>query len=464
MIILYRCPNCHSVIERKSEEDEMIALAPQKACFICGICNNVIPASDVLSGRYDIKPSENSNAKLLLCIAKLLILIPIVVLKKFLIKLKQLMMTQISMKSMLKRPNFINNCYHCREETMIWEFETLLDKLSSEHRPGFVYRGQVRDYGALLPSGYRNIVDMTRSAFDRQGEESLHNRGQYYRPLLPHSQWPQSELKKIDFVSLCRAQLGYLLSQLFCQHCCLPTEGIDVSIDHAIAAFFAIFDYAANDYVGDSNRPGVIFRIDGMNEQSLSLGHLKEIDFYTCPFYCGGAEILSLLGRCVTQSQCLQSFREYFREKDNMEMTLKNWSDIRRKRPIELIRLPEKDLICGRVMIQNAGLVFPDSLLPSYFNSQSFPPPPGKTWNGPHCVEDLSKNNAVQVFYFHQKASNRKKLMFDPKAIFPSEDPLRLLLSRIITEMSGGGDTLTMTLTMQGNSVFMSGDDKNMPR
>ena len=349
-----------------------------------------------------------------------------------------------------------------RRDNTLWEFDVLLDKLSSEHRPEYVYRGQVRDYATLLPSGYRPIVDMRHSPFYRREDTSLHSRGKVFRPLLSNSLWPESGRRQIDFVSLCRAHLGYPLSQLFCQHCCLPTEGLDVTEDIDIAAFFAIYDYQAGDYVSEVEQPGVMIRINVGDKSPLSMQLLKEIDFYSCPFYVSGVEILDLLGRCQTLSEARESFGTYYYKKNALELTNADWDDLRKSRPLELLALPAVEVPKSRVMMQRGGLVFPDSLLPRWFDAQPSPPPPGKTWDGPQCIEDLAQNDAVEIFFFRHHPGNRMKVMREPSAIFPAEDPIRSLLSGAVSAMAGGFPTVV--LAWQDTSMFMTGDEEDLLR
>ncbi len=348
--------------------------------------------------------------------------------------------------------------------TQIWEFGALLEMLKSQHGSNYVYRGQNRHYCSLLTSGYRNIVDMTYPPVtDLRSASSLYSRGRVFRPLLPNSLWPEAGRKRIDFVSLCRAQFGYLVSQLFCQHCCLPSEGLDVSDDFEVAAFFAIFDYGHDMYVEEATSPGAIYRITVGEHQALSLGQLKETDYYSCPFFVRGADVFNLLGRCGTETSSNRSFGAYFEQKLNLELTLENPDDIRRQRPLELIEFPESEVRNGRVMKQSAGLVFPDVVLPRAFEQYSFPPPRGKTWDGPQCVEDLAQSPVVEAFFFRHDAMNSRRLNRDPHGIFPRADPLRRLLSNLISAISAG-NFMTPTLAIQDTSVFGIGDEKELPR
>lgn len=341
----------------------------------------------------------------------------------------------------------------------------LIDRLNDQHRPSYVYRGQVKDYGSILPSGYRSRVNTAFPLITPSAEAALHNRGKLFRCLAPNSLWPESERKQVDFVSLCRAYLGYPLSQLFCQHCQLPAEGIDVTRDVSLAALFAIYDFAQDRYVSSADECGVIYRIDITGARSPTLQDLKRTDFYTCPFFLDGAESLYRLGRCDDLHETLASFHDFFRRWQEIELDtalFKSWDDVRSNRPIELLRFPERDISRSRVRMQQAGLVFPDSLLPRSLEAHAHPPPPGRTWDGPHCIEDLAFSDKIETFHFHHLPDNRQVVTHSPHAIFPKEDPIVYAMSRIISTMSGG--TLAIPIVQQDTSVFEPGDERRLPK
>src|SRR6266404_6390308 len=107
---LYRCPRCDSVIERYPEVDELMQLVPEKGKYQCGICGHFMPASEVLSGRHDIKNPESE--------------VP------------------------------------AASETQLPTLSDVLAKLKVEHINGYVYRGQPKEWpGPLLSSVYRGMVN-----------------------------------------------------------------------------------------------------------------------------------------------------------------------------------------------------------------------------------------------------------------------------------------------------------------
>lgn len=336
----------------------------------------------------------------------------------------------------------------------------LVDRLNTQHRPTYVYRGQIKDYGSVLPTGYRSRVNTEFPLMTPSTGAALHNRGRLFRCLASNSLWPESERRQVDFVSLCRAHLGYPLSQLFCQHCQLPTEGIDVSRNASLAALFAIYDFANDRYISSAAECGVIYRIDISGVSSPTLQDLKRIDFYTCPFFVDGAELLSTLGKCDDLDATIASFHDFFRRRQEIDLDaalFKNWDDVRSNRPIELLRFSERDINRSRVRMQQAGLVFPDSLLPRAFQAHAVPPPPGKTWEGPHCVEDLAFSDRIETFPFRHAPDNRQAITHSPHAIFPKEDPIAYAMSRLISTMAGG--TLAVPIVHQDTSVFSPGDE-----
>lgn len=64
---------------------------------------------------------------------------------------------------------------------------------------------------------------------------------------------------------------------------------------------------------------------------------LRVTDFYSCPLYASGVEILNLFGRCATQPDSLGSLAAYFREWQRRDLDVENLPDIRKNRPLELI-------------------------------------------------------------------------------------------------------------------------------
>ncbi|MBU0909160.1 MAG: FRG domain-containing protein [Proteobacteria bacterium] len=355
---------------------------------------------------------------------------------------------------------FINTT-KIRDES-IYEFEDLLDKIRDEHQDHYVYRGQQRDYGSILPSGYRSIVKMDYPLIVPSTGSSLHGRGTSYRYLAANSLWPEGSRKVVDFVSLCRAQLGYPLSQLFCQHCQLPTEGIDVTHNSDIAALFAIFNYRNHQFVSNAEGVGVLYRFNISGSSTPTLDALKRTDFYTCPFFLDGIGVLSLLGLCEDMSQTLNSFQHYFNVKLEHEIdpTLKSWDEVRESRPIELLKFPKHEILRSRVHMQRAGLIFPDSLLPRMFLAHPVPPPVGKTWEGPHCIEDIALSNCIEKFLFRHSLNNRDKIDLNPAAVFPKRDPIALALSNLITTIAGGLGAVPMVI--QDTTLFTPGDEDGL--
>ncbi len=61
-------------------------------------------------------------------------------------------------------------------------------------------------------------------------------------------------------------------------------------------------------------------------------------------------------------------------------------------------------------MRQRAGLIFPDVLLPQWYETTSIPPPRGKIWDGPQCIEDLAESHVVETFLFRHGMGNRARI------------------------------------------------------
>jgi hypothetical protein len=113
-------------------------------------------------------------------------------------------------------------------------------------------------------------------------------------------------------------------------------------------------------------------------------------------------------------------------------------------------------------MMQKAGLVFPDVLLPRALEQAPVPPPRGRTWNGNQCIEDLATNPTSERFLFRHAPHNAQATELAPHDVFPATDALRTLLTDMIWAM--GGANLTQVITLSDTTVFSPKDPKKIVR
>ncbi|MGD8781974.1 MAG: FRG domain-containing protein [Ignavibacteria bacterium] len=326
---------------------------------------------------------------------------------------------------------------YCEKNKTVWYLKDLIEKLKSEHNDKFVYRGQNQEFIPLIPSFYRSLVDKHRG-FHRNGYVSLFNRGDYFYETYTNYNINEKFIKRLNFLKLSLHLFGIPLGNLFCQHCGVPTEGLDVTKDIMVAALFAIYNYNKKKYVENSNANGVIYRIDTKTKKIDSLSQVKEFDSFDCPFYLDGTSILSLINNCDSIEESINSYKEY----QIRHSYLTSVADIEEKkynyyRPIELLKLPQNELKIGRVFKQKAGLIFPDFLIDQIEDGRTFPHFEGKPWRGCFSIEDLSKCINVERFLFYHVKENEKCINSDPVEIFPKNDPIKSLMLNILTAQYG---------------------------
>jgi len=382
--ILYRCPECHSVLIRDSELDAMIAVAPSKATYECSICHHFTPASDILSGKYDLQRIDQARVPAL--------------------------------------------------RSSLPSLPEVLDKLEQEHDPSYVYRGQIREWRApLIPSANRGMVSPEPATAWLPGMR-LRGRGNMFHEQLPPSpsNLTKEKADRIDRLCYLVELFGYPLAQLLAQQCGIGSEGLDVTSSPSVAAFFAIYDFARNIFVDSSDEPGVIYRFRVQHKEA-TIENLKTINFYSCPMYLGFSQ-LQALASCDSWHTAVDSFFQYhvaFGEAKLKEPPL--------VRPLELLRLPHRELARSRIACQEAGLVFPDMILTKFYSTLGQPPPAGKAEKeGMPAIEDLSAGDRTEKLVFRHSSEDKRFIPLSPLQLFPQQDPFLTMLATFLSPASIG--------------------------
>lgn len=129
--------------------------------------------------------------------------------------------------------------------------DELLEFLRAETLVGDLYRGQTKDYPALVPSIYRSLlVDGTQNSPYPLIDDNKRN-----DPAAQHNQ------KKWDFARHLHRCFGLGIGNILAQQYGLSSETIDVTGDPRIAAYFASRSYPDYSPMDSSDAPGVIYRI-----------------------------------------------------------------------------------------------------------------------------------------------------------------------------------------------------------
>lgn len=226
---------------------------------------------------------------------------------------------------------------------------------------------------------------------------------------------------RIDLVEFLNHMFGYVLGQILAQQCGITSETLDVTKDPDVAAFFAVFDFSKSAFLEEGT--GVIYRFEvgdnGARDIDLSIS-----DFYHCPSYIDAEVILSMITPCDSWEQAFQSFINYATR--YIELLGR---DTPANRPIELLQLPGRDLTLSRVMQQYAGLLIPDMILSTYYQSLNKRPPLGKAEKkGGNAIEDLAARNGAEAFLFCHTERSPYVVPKSPQVLFPKNDPFMHML------------------------------------
>jgi len=303
------------------------------------------------------------------------------------------------------------------------DLKSLLFRLKEEHADGFVYRGQTREWpGPLLPSIYRGIVKPERYT-GWHHDSRLRNVGNVFHelsstPMIEYSDKKQAQIHTVKYL---RQMLGYPMSQLLAQQCGLTSEGLDVTYDPEIAAFFAVYDFSSNNFV-DSKGTGVIYRFK-IEANSHNITNFKEYDFYTCPSYLS-PDVLRLFDLCKNPKDSLNSFFDYVKQ-----YMINGYDSMTPERPLELLKMPIHALECSRVVQQCAGLLIPDMILTDFYAKLGKAAPAKKAVKkGENAIEDLAMRNGTDKFVFRHTHDSKRYIKAYSQRVFPKKDVFKDML------------------------------------
>lgn len=153
----------------------------------------------------------------------------------------------------------------------------LLDHLHDVHIPTYLYRGQTKDYGSIIPSHFRNQSLEMRDGFAIMG-------GTYSRPNI-------GDAHKFAIMNVLIKEYGKRIGNYISQQYMCSSEVVDVSEHPDVAGFFASRRYPFGNSVFDPDSLGVIYRFDSREinaaggkfspkrNQSYRTGRLKDGGF-----------------------------------------------------------------------------------------------------------------------------------------------------------------------------------------
>jgi hypothetical protein len=251
----------------------------------------------------------------------------------------------------------------------------------------------------------------------------LRDVGSTFYELLPNDRinFSPSLQKCVQLNHYLNQLFGYPLGQILAQQCGITSEGLDVTSDPTVAAFFAIFDFRSGQFVEKGS--GVIYRFNVKSEISKNL-NLNVSTFYNCPSYLDAETVLSNIKQCDSWETAAKSFLEY---NTAYQYALDKGESA--ERPLEVLTLPTQDVALSRVVQQRAGLLFPDMILSQVYRILGKQPPSGKAEKiGENAVEDLSSREGATEFLFKHSLRSKFIVPHSPQIVFPEHDPLLTML------------------------------------
>jgi hypothetical protein len=325
--------------------------------------------------------------------------------------------------------------------TDIYKLKNLIEFLIKNHEPNYVYRGQNKRWiGPLVPSLYRGMLNKDQFT-DFDYHSRLYEKGGIFHELstgqnlTPRKDWTE----RYNTNGYLKQYFGYPLSQILSQQFSINSEGLDVTSDPMIAAFFAIFQSKGNTL--NKNEPGIIYRFK-LPKNDMDPNELISSDFYTVNNYLDGYSVLKSLGTCLTWEESLESFIE-FGFKATMILT---GIDSSTSRPFHLLKLPNGILNDSRIIRQKAGLIFPDMILSTFYRNIGKSAPLGKAEKkGTNAIEDMQFRDNIDIFNFEHSTENVDLLNIQPEFLFPKSDPLIILLKSFLTSFNAPGNVMYFT-------------------
>lgn len=241
-----------------------------------------------------------------------------------------------------------------RENIPVMTVRELYEKLRrDEGEQKYIYRGQIEMYQPpLRPSMFR-YCQYSKFAMEGNPVYQVRNWGREF--YLEHS---DCKIKKSHAVRRMMSvymnnALGYPLTQALLQQAGYSSEGLDVSYDLHIALFFALYQFKEGRYyrkkAGD--QPSVIYRWK-LPEKTFSL----QDNYYSKAHFIPSLEILGSFGLCKDNAESSVSLNQYLKAIGWGSLQF----DLPKRRPFELIRIPEESLTKSRIALQKGALLVPD--------------------------------------------------------------------------------------------------------
>lgn len=372
--IPYRCPKCYTILARDPDFDNKLLIIRKDANHQCGVCGYFISSQMVAEGKYDVKTSFNKNYS-------------------------------------VQNEHFSN-------------LEDLLSFLIDEHKPYYYYRGQNFNWsGPLVPSNYRTFLSR-EPVKNINYSYRLRSIGRCFYETMFSQRKSDILPARVDFQIYLVMLFGYPLGNIFAQQCGLMSEGIDITHDPMIAALFSVFDFSKWSFIEEGT--GVIYRFSEKDYED-SEKDITKSSLYNVPTYLSALDILSSMKPCDSWKESFESFYEY-----GFQLSTLNYEGVIERYPLEILAIPKQDFLKCRVIRQRAGLAFPDFILSKDYNLLEKKPKPNKAnYEGSSLIEDISKREGVDCFFFPHSTKSKYIVPHSPNSIYPQKDILTELLKSL---------------------------------
>ncbi len=335
------------------------------------------------------------------------------------------------------------------KNTNIYKLEDLIGYLLKNHKPDYVYRGQNKRWtDPLVPSLYRGMVNKNKFT-DYSSQNRLYEIGNVFHELATgqNINLPKNWNERWNANGYLKQYFGYPLSHLLSQQFGIYSEGLDVTSDPMIAAFFATFQHINSQI--NNEELGIIYRfkVPLFNKEP---SELISSNFYTVNNFLDANTVLKSISSCSTWEESLESFLEFGFETSKI-LASTNSPAIR---PFHILKLPKGVLNDSRIIRQKAGLIFPDMILSKFYRNIKVHAPLGKAEKeGTNAIEDMQYRDNLDVFYFEHTKEDFDLININKEYLFPKYDPFYVLLKSFLTSFIAPGNVIFIT---EGGTFFSS--------
>lgn len=213
---------------------------------------------------------------------------------------------------------------------------------------------------------------------------------------------------------------GYFLGTTMAQQYGLTSEGLDVTGDPIVAAFFATHDSATDYRAAERSGVGIIYRIPYPGTD-VRARKVNDYSYYTLPSVIDVEDVLYRFERpgldVESAIQCFECFCG--------AVLLDGLVDV------DQFFVPEGALASSRIRRQRAFMILPDELRENVEGRG--PGPGGIIFPKYRYIEDIAARRGTQKFYFQHGGSLPAGAQLTREELWPRDDPLLPMIVALMT-------------------------------